>query len=62
MFLKFNAGGGQDFAEAQVGDFFLEIDLPQRKISSNARLPQSWQPTIMFHNFLRRGARMSFGK
>ena len=41
--------------------FPLEINLPQRKISSSAHLLQSGQPTISFYNFLR-GARDNFWK
>ena len=42
--------------------FFLEIDLPQRKTLPNARLPQSWQPTIFPHDFARRGRGNDFWK
>ena len=53
----------EDFAEVKVNDlFFGERPSTAQNFAKFTFLLQSWQPTIMFHDFLKGGVRMILGK
>ena len=64
LFLEIDVGGGLNCAKVYSNDLYFFGDrVPSTLNMGKCMLQlQSWQPTLTFHDFLREGARIIFGK